>query len=1180
MHSRSVVWGNVVPLAALLFVVLIAAGPLWGPGLLNTRGGGDSPFLLLRTHQLAVNLQTGVFPVRWMPDAAYGLGYPFFSYYAALPYYLAAGFTLVGLDILSAIKLTQTLFFAAAALGIYGWARRVLHSQPGGWLAAVAYTLAPFHMVNVYVRGDSLSEFAAFAFYPLILWGLDHLAARPSLRRTLPSALAYAGLILTHNGSALIFSPFMLLYIVVISCAAEKEHEAENRKQKAGEKRRFVICRCSLLIVPLLIGILLSAWFWLPALAETGHVQLTAQTSGYFFYGNHFRGPDLVQPRLIFDYAITPSGPTPFAMGLVQATLALAGVLVIIVEWARSRLTVRRSPFAIRHSLFVILGLALSTWLITPLSRPLWDHLPLLPMVQFPWRLLSVQALFAALLGGVLVTYLRRSGWAVATALAILLGVVSLAGLHPEYLTITAEEITIERLQLYELFTGNVGSTIRHEYLPHWVVPRPYTGPTLFNPHAPPQAILLSGELVSAEETTHKATRRVWMVETGPGGAEVAFPLYYWPGWRAMVDGAPAEAKPAPDSGYLTLAVPAGRHTVVMWLGRTPLRAVAEGVSLVTALVLLVVAITSRRETQNPKSQTLNWPLITCHLSFVISLALLLTFNPRVALTNGDDLTMDFERMPYLHHNPGGVDFDRWQMAGYRYSTDRLAPGDTLDVTLDWNAWQGENSVTLRLVSPAVIRQDELSAVATVTAQLQPDTPSPTIPWPGSTALELPIPQEAAPGLYLVHLEGGGEKVKTAYLRPVWVSAGETSTGQPAGSMFAEGALHLHAVEATQVAPDRLDLRLDWSAAKSIAANYGLRLRLTDPAGNEWTRLDTQPGYGFLPTSLWPVGRIVHDRYTLLLPTGIPPGDDYTLTVNLYRVTTWESVGEFISSISLDRATLRPDARTIAHFGDELALNRLKVPERVQQGETLPLTACWLAIEQPSADYMAEWRLEMAETSRFVIHDSLFTPLAPGSPPATWPAGAWVVGRAVLPIPPTAPPGNYTLSLTLHNPTSGASLGTYTHSEPVRVQERERVWELPPMQHETSIRFGEVIELAGYDLKQDRDTLHLTLHWRALTIPDQHYMLFVHLADQITGQPVTQVDTMPRGFTYPTGLWAPEEIVSDEVVLSLEGVPGGQYDLAIGWYEPETKIRLEAQDVTGSVLPNNRLVLSELVTIP
>jgi hypothetical protein len=35
--------------------------------------------------------------------------------------------------------------------------------------------------------------------------------------------------------------------------------------------------------------------------------------------------------------------------------------------------------------------------------------------------------------------------------------------------------VTTERLQLYEMFTANIGTTIRYEYLPHGVVPRLYT---------------------------------------------------------------------------------------------------------------------------------------------------------------------------------------------------------------------------------------------------------------------------------------------------------------------------------------------------------------------------------------------------------------------------------------------------------------------------------------------------------------------------------------------------------------------------------------------------------------------------------------------------------------------------------------------------------------------------------
>lgn len=65
---------------AVTLLSLIPALPLLlGPGLISTRASGDSPFLLLRVHQLARNLADGVFPARWMPNAAYGLGYPAFN---------------------------------------------------------------------------------------------------------------------------------------------------------------------------------------------------------------------------------------------------------------------------------------------------------------------------------------------------------------------------------------------------------------------------------------------------------------------------------------------------------------------------------------------------------------------------------------------------------------------------------------------------------------------------------------------------------------------------------------------------------------------------------------------------------------------------------------------------------------------------------------------------------------------------------------------------------------------------------------------------------------------------------------------------------------------------------------------------------------------------------------------
>lgn len=1204
--SGSVAWKRIIPPATLLLVSFLAAGPLWGPGLLNTRGGGDSPFLLLRTHQLAANLQAGVFPARWMPDAAYGFGYPFFSYYASLPYYLASGAHVFGLDILTAIKLTQTMLAAAAALSMYGWAQRVLDRRAGAWLAAVAYTFAPFHLVNLYVRGDSLSEFAAFAFYPLVLWALDWLASDPSLRRALVPALAYGSLVITHNASALIFSPFILLYVLLKIVQATLF--AEDRP------RREVITRLLLLLLPLPLGLLLSAWFWLPALAETSSVQLTAQTTGYFFYGNHFRGSNLVQRGLVFDYATGRSAGSPFAMGLVQSLLTLAGIIVLSTVWLRSRgITGRkdqtepgsgRPGSGVRFPvlMFALVALILSTWLITPLSKSLWDHLPLLPMVQFPWRFLSIQAFFAALVIGAVIAPIadRRTAlsWVSAIVLGTVTGAVALYGLQPEYLQIRASEVTAERLQLYELFTGNIGSTIRHEYLPRWVKPRPYIGPQQLAPDTPPRAIPISGELLKAERLSRRPTARVWRVVTGGEGSEVAFPLYYWPGWFAKVDGARVKAQPASGSGYLSLDIPEGAHTVEIRLGRTPIRLASEVVSLITALAALGLAIAgwtrnrdvnSRGGQDGPRLAGCRPRALIMYLPPLALLSLAMAFHPRVSVSDKSDLTMDFEQMPYLHHNPDGVDIDSWKLTTYSFQSqdaaypETIQPGTPLEVSLGWSRDHSPPPASasppsqLRLVSPAAVRTERVPAVTK--AAIQPDPRKAEPGSTGSSVATLSIPPKTGPGVYLLQIVGSSRR---EYLRPVHIA------GVPGGedrndvrATFADEALRLHDVRASQSGPDQLDVELQWSAARPVAANYGLNLSLTDPAGNEWLRqgsrlgYDTQPGHGFLPTSLWPPHGAVYDQHRPSLEPGAPPGDAYTLTVDLYEVATLESVGQYAVTMVLHHAARRPDAPVLARLGGELVLSRLEAPRQVWQGETLPTTAYWTTVKQPSEDYVVEWRLTGSDESIEAAR-----PLAPGSSPKQWPADVWVAGRTALPIPPTAPPGDYTLSLTLVDPVTSATIGSYKHPGTVEVRERARVWELPQMEEEVGAKFGDMIELAGYDLSQGRDRLQLTLYWRAVRTPDRHYMFFVHLADPQTGEPVSQIDSMPREFNYPTGQWAPGEVVSDVVELPLGDVPPGRYDLAVGWYDPDTRDRLRAVDSSGEPVSDDRLLLPSAIAVP
>ncbi|MFQ5343662.1 MAG: hypothetical protein ACE5F6_19140, partial [Anaerolineae bacterium] len=405
------------PISVFLLTLPAWLPLLLDPGLINTRAGGDSPFLLQRVYEMSVALQGGHFPARWMPDAAFGFGYPFWNYYAPLAFYVAAAFHLAGLGFVNAIKLTQILGFLGAGAGMYLLADDIFDSRPAAVLAATAYTYAPFHLVNVYVRGDSLGEFVAFAFYPLIFLGLRRLRARPGPGPAALTAAAYAGLILSHNISALIFTPFAIVYACLLHVSrfarrpewrpepVEGLVEGVHVSRPALSHRRHLLWTAAALVV----GLALSGFYWAPALLEQDAVQLAGNLTGYFHYAGHFRSTNLIQPNLLFNFAVDAAG-TPFAMGLIQAILSLAGFLIIIAlsvfhnsqrTTHNAQLTIDNSQLTIDNSSFFAAAALLATFLITPWSRPLWDHLPLLPFVQFPWRWLSVQAFgLSVVIGG------------------------------------------------------------------------------------------------------------------------------------------------------------------------------------------------------------------------------------------------------------------------------------------------------------------------------------------------------------------------------------------------------------------------------------------------------------------------------------------------------------------------------------------------------------------------------------------------------------------------------------------------------------------------------------------------------------------------------------------------------------------------------------------------------------
>ena len=133
--------------------------------------------------------------------------------------------------------------------------------------------------------------------------------------------------------------------------------------------------------------------------------------------------------------------------------------------------------------------------------------------------------------------------------------------------------------------------------------------------------------------------------------------------------------------------------------------------------------------------------------------------------------------------------------------------------------------------------------------------------------------------------------------------------------------------------------------------------------------------------------------------------------------------------------------------------------------------------------------------------------------------------------------------------------------------------------YEVNVRFGEQITLLGYSLPRETfqggEILPLRLFWQLTgnSTLGESYKVFVHVLDS-RGQIGAQRDSEPAGGSRPTNTWQPgDEIVDNQGVLLPKELPAGEYQIAVGLYEPISGLRLPAVDAGGQPAPEGRVML-------
>lgn len=124
--------------------------------------------------------------------------FAFYQFYSFVPYHLAGFLTHFGVGPYQAFVLIVFLSFFIGAVGAYGLTRAMGWSAEAGLVCATAFSLAPYHLGDLFGR-YAFPELVSFGLAPCLLWASLRLAQSPSLGLFLATAALWAVQVLTHN---------------------------------------------------------------------------------------------------------------------------------------------------------------------------------------------------------------------------------------------------------------------------------------------------------------------------------------------------------------------------------------------------------------------------------------------------------------------------------------------------------------------------------------------------------------------------------------------------------------------------------------------------------------------------------------------------------------------------------------------------------------------------------------------------------------------------------------------------------------------------------------------------------------------------------------------------------------------------------------------------------------------
>lgn len=455
-----------------------------------------------------------IFP-RWAENENNGYGGIGLRFYPPASYYVLAFGKILTNDWFAASCFAFFFWTLLSGIGAFLLAREFA-GEFSAFASAVLYIFAPYHATELY-GSFMYAEFAAAAVLPFCFLFLARIVRKDDFSAVFGFAFSFAALVYTHLPLAVIGALSFAIYILF--SLNKDDFFRISKKVSLGA----------------LLGLAASSFQWIKILTEMKwlkHATDRFSATDFYDYRENF--------LLSFKYL---GGLENDVHQLWFLDLVLLATLILAVPFAV--LFYKKS--ADKRLLNGFFALTIFTiFIISPLSSFVWNNFGVLQKVQFPWRWLSILTLCAVVFAaGGFQFALEFAKTNKRPLFLILCGCLFVS------IAFTVSQVIKQALFIppveFSQMTENIGARKNNEeWLTNWA-----------DKKTSENAEIVSRKFNAA---VRSATERIYEF-SGDGETAVRLPLFYYPHWRAEINGKPEEIKISGD-GAVLLEIPRGEAYV------------------------------------------------------------------------------------------------------------------------------------------------------------------------------------------------------------------------------------------------------------------------------------------------------------------------------------------------------------------------------------------------------------------------------------------------------------------------------------------------------------------------------------------------------------------------------------------------------------------------------------------